>query len=86
MYSVVWKRPDRDALLDFLRTNGVDTRTMFCPMNMQPFLQKQAGYRHVPNPVAENLWTSGFYLPSSSSVTEADVQRIASLVEQFLAR
>jgi perosamine synthetase len=89
MYSVVFRpRPGqrRDDLLDFLRQNGVDTRTMFCPMNMQPFLKSQQGHRDVPYPVAENLWHNGFYLPSSSSVTEADVQRIAALVKQFLAR
>jgi perosamine synthetase len=87
MYSVVWKgKQRRDDLLDFLRANEIDTRTMFCPMNMQPFLQKQAGFRAIPCPVAEDLWTNGFYLPSSSSVTEADVQKIAGLIEQFLSR
>jgi len=89
MYSVVFKPragQRRDELLDFLRTNGIDTRTMFCPMNMQPFLKAQQGHRDIPCPVAENLWHNGFYLPSSSSVTEADVQRIAGLFKQFLAR
>jgi len=89
MYSVVFQPragQRRDDLLDFLRKNGIDTRTMFCPMNMQPFLKAQPGHRDIPCPVAENLWQNGFYLPSSSSVTEADVQRIAALVKQHLAR
>jgi len=86
MYSVVLKSGKRDDLLDFLRKNGVDTRSMFCPMNMQPFLIKQPGFRAVPCPVAENLWANGFYLPSSSSVTEADVTMIAALVKQHLAK
>jgi perosamine synthetase len=88
MYAVVFKpRPGqrRDALLDFLRTNGIDTRTMFCPMNLQPFLKQQPGYREIACPVAEELWANGFYLPSSASVTEADVQRIAALIQQFVA-
>jgi perosamine synthetase len=89
MYSVVL-RPGgghaRDALLDFLRANGVDTRTMFCPMNLQPFLQKQVGHRDVPCPVAEGLWRDGFYLPSSSSVTEANVATIAELIKRYFAR
>ena len=89
MYSVVFRprgNQRRDALLDFLRTNEIDTRTMFCPMNMQPFLERQPGYRRISCPVAENLWANGFYLPSSASVTEADVERIANLVKQYLAR
>ncbi|MDQ3336718.1 MAG: DegT/DnrJ/EryC1/StrS family aminotransferase [Myxococcota bacterium] len=89
MYSVVF-RPRagqrRDELLDFLRANEVDTRTMFCPMNMQPFLKAQQGHRDISCPVAENLWANGFYLPSSATVTEADVVRIAALVKQYLAR
>jgi perosamine synthetase len=88
MYSVVLKPARghrRDELLDFLRANGVDTRTMFCPMNMQPFLKQQAGYREIACPIAENLWANGFYMPSSSSVTEADVANIAELVKRHLA-
>lgn len=88
MYAVVL-RPHatqrRDDLTKFLLENGVDTRTMFCPMNKQPFLQKQAGYRDIPCPVAENLWANGFYLPSSSSVTDADIEKIAELVKRYLA-
>ena len=88
MYSVVLRptgKSTREGLTKFLLDNGVDTRTMFCPMNKQPFLQKQAGYRHVECPVAENLWVNGFYLPSSASVTDADVAKIADLIKRYLA-
>ncbi|MFN0253053.1 MAG: DegT/DnrJ/EryC1/StrS family aminotransferase [Kofleriaceae bacterium] len=88
MYSVVFRPRGgerRDQLLDHLRKEGVDTRTMFCPMNMQPFLKAQPGFREIACPVAENLWANGFYLPSSSSVSEADVVKIAGAVKQFLA-
>lgn len=87
MYAVVLKpRADqrRDELIEFLGARGIDTRTMFCPMNMQPFLERQPGYRKIACPVAENLWANGFYLPSSSSVTEADVARIADTMRQYL--
>ncbi len=89
MYAVVLKPRaghQRDDLLDFLRQHGVDTRTMFCPMNMQPFLKAQPGFRHVPCPIAEDLWINGFYLPSSSSLTEVDITTIAGLFKQYLAR
>jgi perosamine synthetase len=88
MYSVVLKprgKQRREELSKLLLENGVDTRTMFCPMNMQPFLKKQAGYREIACPVAENLWVNGFYLPSSSKVTEADVAKIAELIKRYLA-
>jgi perosamine synthetase len=68
----------RDELSASLAGTGIESRTFFCPMNMQPFLRRQPGYRHVPCPVAERLWTTGLYLPSSITLT--DVQ-IAAVVE-----
>jgi perosamine synthetase len=88
MYSVVLKprgKQRREALSKFLLEHGVDTRTMFCPMNMQPFLKKQVGYREIACPVAEKLWVNGFYLPSSAKVTEADTVKIAELIKRYLA-
>jgi perosamine synthetase len=88
MYSVVLRptgKQRRDELMKFLLQNGVDTRTMFCPMNKQPFLRAQPGFRDIDCPVAENLWANGFYLPSSSSVTEANVATIADLIKRYLA-
>jgi len=88
MYAVVLQPragQHRDELLEFLRERGIDTRTMFCPLNLQPFLERQQGYRKIACPVAENLWANGFYLPSSASVTEADIARIADAIRQYLA-
>ncbi|MBK9292961.1 MAG: DegT/DnrJ/EryC1/StrS family aminotransferase [Oligoflexia bacterium] len=88
MYSVVLKSENktREELTKFLYQKGIDTRTMFCPMNMQPFLKKQPGYREVSCPVAENLWENGFYLPSSSSVTEENVAYISKTLKEFFSK
>jgi perosamine synthetase len=88
MYSVVLRprgNQRRADLLEYLHQNGVESRTMFCPMNMQPFLKKQPGYREIACPVAETLWANGFYLPSSSKLTEDDVAKIADLIKRYLA-
>lgn len=88
MYALVFKPKGsqrRDDLLGHLRASEIDTRTMFCPMNMQPFLEAQPGYRKIACPVAENLWANGFYLPSSSSVTETDVVKVAGAIKNYLA-
>jgi len=83
MYGVV-VQPDfplsRDELQTQLRDAGIDTRTFFCPMNLQPCLQEQSGYRQVKCPVAESLWKTGFYLPSSPKLTEQIIQGIAETV------
>ena len=86
MYGVV-VQPDfgmaRDELQQRLRDAGIDTRTFFCPMNLQPVLQNQPGYRPTECPVAESLWKNGFYLPSSATLTETTIGQIADAIAQI---
>jgi len=73
---------DRDQLAAFLHTNGVETRTFFCPMNQQPFLRRQEGFRDVPCPVADRLWRAGLYLPSACSLPDDAIAKICGLIRQ----
>jgi perosamine synthetase len=86
MYGVVVE-PEagitRDDLQAQLREAGIDTRTFFCPMNLQPALQKQPSYRRIECPVAESLWDTGFYLPSSPTLSEQTIQRIAETISRI---
>jgi perosamine synthetase len=72
----------RDELTASLRQAEIESRTFFCPMNMQPFLQQQPGYRHVDCPVAERLWETGLYLPCAITLSD---EEIAQVVEQIRA-
>ncbi|HME89202.1 MAG TPA: DegT/DnrJ/EryC1/StrS family aminotransferase [Chthoniobacterales bacterium] len=72
----------RNELQKQLRAAGIDTRTFFCPMSLQPFLREQQGFRRVDCPVAESLWETGFYLPSSANLTDAIIQRIVDAISQ----
>lgn len=85
MYGIVVKPEygmSRDDLMAWLRKDGIDTRTFFCPMNQQPFLHKQSGYRHIPCPVADRLWETGLYLPSSCLLPEHDIRMIAESIRR----
>jgi perosamine synthetase len=85
MYSVTVGEEfplSRDELMASLRDAEIESRTFFCPMNMQPFLREQPGYRHVECPVAERLWETGLYLPCAITLTD---QQIAQVVEQIRA-
>lgn len=75
----------RDELAAALAESGVETRTFFCPMNLQPFLRSQPGFRDVPCPVAEELWQRGLYLPSSPSLKDDDVEDVASRLVKLAA-
>lgn len=83
MYGIVVKPEfgiDRDELANRLRKLGVDTRTFFCPMNAQPCFQDMPGFRHIPTPVADELWRSGLYLPSSHTLAEETIDQVAAAV------
>ena len=75
----------RDELMAALRERGVESRTFFCPMNLQPFLRSQPGFRDVPCPVAEELWERGLYLPSSPSLSDAHVNDVVSRLAELSA-
>jgi perosamine synthetase len=72
----------RDELAAHLRAGGIDSRTFFCPMNQQPCLQSRPGFRQVPCPVADRLWETGLYLPSSINLSEDQIVRICAEIER----
>jgi perosamine synthetase len=85
MYAVVVEpsfRRTRDELASDLRAAGIDTRTFFCPMDLQPCLQELPGFSTQPCPVADQLWETGLYLPSSTLLERDDTQRIAAAIRR----
>jgi perosamine synthetase len=76
----------RDQLASYLRQQGIDTRTFFCPMNRQPCFQKIPGFRDIPSPVADTLWENGLYLPSSTTLTDDQIRQIAETIAQAPAQ
>lgn len=70
----------RDELAAALLAAEIESRTFFCPMNMQPFLQQQPSFRAVECPVAERLWATGLYLPSTVTLSEAEISTIVDRI------
>ncbi|HBY99538.1 MAG TPA: aminotransferase DegT, partial [Chloroflexi bacterium] len=62
---------NRDALRAYLADRGIETRTFFIPMHLQPIYYER--YGHERHPRAELLCKTGFYLPSSSSLTNDQI-------------
>jgi len=83
MYSVLVEDEfgmTRDQLRAYLAKRGIETRTFFIPMHLQPiYYNTFKGQRY---PVAEMLCRRGFYLPSASSLTTAQIQYIVEIVAQ----
>lgn len=73
----------RDDLMRHLAEMKIETRTMFCPLNLQPALRP---YLSVPNafcPTAERMWEQGLYLPSGANLTMHDVDRICDTIHKI---
>jgi perosamine synthetase len=85
MYAVV-VQPEfgctRDELASTLRSRGIDTRTFFCPMDLQPCLREIEGFRSEPCPVADRMWETGLYLPSGTNLADSEVEFIANSVRE----
>jgi perosamine synthetase len=74
----------RDELAASLLEAGIESRTFFCPMNMQPFLRRQPGFRPVECPVAERLWKTGLYLPSTVTLSEAEISTVVDWIRALV--
>jgi perosamine synthetase len=70
----------RDELMAYLAERGVESRTFFCPMNMQPFLRRQRGFRAVVCPVAERLWERGMYIPCGIDLPDDTLADIVDVI------
>lgn len=83
MYSILVEEDfgmSRDQLRAYLAKQGIETRTFFIPMHLQPiYYEAFKGERY---PVAEMLCQRGFYLPSASSLTAAQIRYIARIIRQ----
>lgn len=85
MYGIVVKPGfgiSRDQIIEALAERGIQTRSFFCPMNQQPVLQKVAGFREIPCPVADSLWENGLYLPSTWNLDEKTITFISDAIRQ----
>jgi perosamine synthetase len=73
----------RDQLRAAFARRGIETRTFFIPMHLQPIYRKaHAGERY---PVAESLCRKGLYLPSGPALTEDDIDLVAGEIQRARA-
>jgi perosamine synthetase len=70
----------KDELMAMLKTKGVDTRSFFCPMSLQPlFKGSDSRFPDISGeyPVSVDLWNRGLYLPSGLGLTGAQMEEVA---------
>lgn len=94
MYGVVLSDDcnlSREEVVSELKKRGIETRNFFVPMHLQPaYFNKTV--ENAPDcngqfPVAERIGRRGFYLPSSSDLSDEEMKKVcAALREIFLKK
>jgi len=68
---------DRDELLRRFDAENIEARPVWKPMHLQPVFRS---YASVGGSVAADVFERGLCLPSGSSMTNADLERVATIV------
>lgn len=68
---------NRDEVIRKLEKNNIEARPTWKPMHLQPLYK---GYQTVGGSVSEQLFTRGLCLPSGTSMTEEDLERVITTV------
>lgn len=87
VYGILLRRESNMSAPKFterLRELGIGTRPFFCPMHMQPVLRRQNLFDGQRYPIAEDLYTNGFYIPSGLGLSEAEIHEVATAVRKVL--
>jgi perosamine synthetase len=78
---------DRARVMEHLEAAGVQVRPYFSPLHLQPFLQREFGFRAGDFPVTERVAASTLAIPFSAVLPDEDVDRVsAALVEAVEGR
>jgi perosamine synthetase len=78
---------DRARVMEHLEAAGVQVRPYFSPLHLQPFLQREFGFRAGDFPVTERVAASTLAIPFSAILPDEDVDRVsAALVEAVEGR
>jgi pyridoxal phosphate-dependent aminotransferase EpsN len=69
----------RDQIIEALEAENIEARPVWKPMQLQPLYREYKYYAHQDS-VSERLFEFGLCLPSGSSLTEADQERVIDVI------
>lgn len=78
---------DRDPwqVINHLKAQGIESRAVWKPLHQQPLFRGVPFYAHVPGQdVATDLFNAGLCLPSGSSLSDADQERVITALREVL--
>jgi perosamine synthetase len=88
VYGIVLKDEvpfDANAARSKLAAANIGSRPFFWGMHEQPVFQKMGLFEGVSCPVATRLARRGFYIPSGLALTEAQIDRVSTVLKEIFA-
>jgi perosamine synthetase len=89
MYGIVLDdslRLDASTFAERLMRRGVATRPFFVGMHEQPVLRERGLFAGERYPVTERISRRGLYLPSGLTLTDDQIERVAAILREEVAR
>ena len=83
IFPVQIKGGDRRDFFDYLHKNGIGAQVHYIPLNLQPFFQKQYGYKAGDFPVAEEYYKNVVTLPLFPKMTAAQINKVIKVVKNY---
>jgi len=70
----------RDQLRQLMANHGVETRTYFVPMHLQPYYYEEN--KNKVFPMSEKLSATGLYIPSASYLTKKEADKVIKVIKK----
>ncbi len=91
MYAVVLSDKinlSKEEFMERLKSEGIDTRSFFIPMHKQPAYYEKT-VENAPKcdgkfPIADKIGERGFYLPSSSNLTDEEIEYVRKSLKKII--
>ena len=78
-------KPEHDPqdLIDHLEKSNIESRRVWCPIHIQPAYTPARKYI---NGTSETIFNRGICLPSGTSMTDEDIERVVNEIKKFFSK
>lgn len=74
-----------EQLMKQLADHGIGTRPFFYPMHLQPVFKNRGLFNNESYPHAEEMYRSGFYLPSGLAITPTQIDTVCDTLKKLVS-
>ena len=77
---------NRDRIIDYMSSHGVQVRNYFSPVHLQPFYKQLFGYTEGMLPVTEKISKSTLAIPFYTTMTIQEQQTVVEILKEAVER